>query len=77
MHGENPFQRNSHFTRGVALVVVRRGRVDRVDGPVIRSVLNRTLEITHAGMLGGLHGLQCGTIAGLAGIVYALADSAA
>ena len=44
---------------------------------MIRSVLNRTLEITHAGMLGGLHGLQCGTIAGLAGIVYALADSAA
>ena len=43
---------------------------------LIRSVLNRTLEITHGGMLGGLYGLQCGTIAGRSGIVYALADSA-
>ena len=46
-------------------------------GGVIRSVLNRTLEITHDGMLGGLHGLQCGTIAGRSGIVCALADSTA
>ena len=44
---------------------------------LIRSVLNRTLEITHDGMLGGLHGLQCGTIAGRSGIVCALADSTA
>ena len=44
-------------------------------GGVIRSVLNRTLEIARDGMLGGLNGLQCGTIAGRSGIVYALADS--
>ena len=44
---------------------------------LIRSVLNRTLEIARDGMLGGLHELQCGTIAGRPGIVCALADSTA